>query len=189
MQIISINEYDKKVRTLSPYTMTSVITTSDFNGDLRLQLGSGEAAQMTLYIVQLQKELMLKLLGNNLYAELDATPTPAKWTELITAGTTYYTYNGYKYKYPGLARMIACYCYVKWNDIETTSPTPQGETRSTSTNGDAAYNFGKQVRIWNECQRLYYEVVNYINYKNYETTDYFADFIYEEFEMANSFGI
>lgn len=169
--------------------MTSQIAYSDFTGEFRLDINAGEQAKLALYITQYQEELLLKLFGRNLYASFDITPAPAKWTEIITPGTAYYSYQNYSYKYPGIKRMLVAYVYFKWNWLETTQSTPQGETRSTSTNGEAVYNTPKQVNAWNEMRRLYYEVVNYINYKNSLTTDYFADFEYEEIEKINSFDI
>lgn len=169
--------------------MTSIITYSDFTGDLNLDLGTGGQAQIGYYITELQRELFTKLFGRNLYASLDITPVPAKWTELITPGTIYYTYENYKFLYPGLKRMLACYVYCKWQTLEMSASTPEGETISTSTNGEHVFNAGKQVRVWNEMVRLYYEVINYVNYKNSVTPNYFEEFEYEEIEEINSFGI
>lgn len=169
--------------------MTNLITYSDFTGDLNLDLGPGGQAQIGYYITQLQEELFTKLFGRNLYASFDVTPVPAKWTELTTPGITYYEYQGKKYKYPGLKRLLACYVYCNWQSLEMSSSTPEGETRSSSTNGELLFNPGKQVRIWNEMVRLYYEVVNYIDYKNSVTADYFEDFDHEDIGIINSFGI
>lgn len=178
--------------------MTNVITYTDFTGEFRIDTGaanSGETAKLTLYITQFQEELLMKLFGRNLYAffdtpiDLDPLTYDPKWTEIKDAQTTYYEYNGIKYKYPGLKRILVSYVYFHWNRLETSSSTPQGETRSTSTNGEAVYNDSKQVNAWNEAQRLYYEVVNYILYKNSLTPDYFADFDYDVMEKINSFGI
>jgi hypothetical protein len=176
--------------------MTNLIAYTDFTGDLNLDLHAspGGQAQIAYYITILQEDLFTKLFGINLYAYLD-TPVGAppvvqpKWTELITPGTAYYTYENYKFKYPGLKRMLACYVYCKWQALEMSSSTPEGETRSTSTNGELVFNVGKQVRIWNEMVRLYYEVVNYVNYKNSIDPLYFEGFAHEEIEEINSFGI
>jgi hypothetical protein len=169
--------------------MTNLITYTDFTGDLILDLNAGEQAQLALYITQFQEEVLTKLLGRNLYATLDVTPAPAKWTELATAGDIYYEYGNYKYKYPGLKRMLACYVYFQWHNLETTSPTPQGQTVDSHLNGTVVINVEKQVRIWNEFVRLYYEIIIYINYKNSIEADYFEDFEYKDIKETNLFGI
>lgn len=169
--------------------MTNVATYSDFTGDLHLDLGTGQESQLALYITQLQEEILLRLFGRNLYAYLDVPANAAKWNELTTAGTQYYDFGGYKYKYPGLKRLICCYVYFKWQSLEFSSHTSMGETISTSANGTIIINPDKQSRIWNEMVRLYYEVINYIDYKNSVEADYFPDFDNEEIETMNTFGI
>lgn len=175
--------------------MTNVITYLDFTGEFRLDLQAGEQAKLTLYINQYQEELLMKLFGRNLYAffdtpiDLDPLTYDPKWTEISTAQTTYYEYEGYKYKYPGLKRILTAYVYFKWSCKETSYSTPQGETRSTSTNGEAVFNISKINNAWDEVQRLFYEIVNYIEYKNSVTPEYFADFEHEEIRISNPFGI
>jgi hypothetical protein len=169
--------------------MTNLIAYTDFTGDLNLDFGTGGQSQIVYYIAELQKELLTKLFGRNLYAFLDSIEGGAKLTELTNPGTNYYEYNAEKWLYPGLKRMLACYVYFKWQNLEWSTSTTEGETVSTSANGVLVENTGKQVRIWNEMRRLYYEVINYIQYKNSGDPTYFDGFKFEDIEEINIFGI
>jgi hypothetical protein len=171
--------------------MTNIIAYTDFKGDLNLYLdsGTGGQAQIVYYITELQKELLTKLFGRKLYAFLDSEEGATKLTELTSAGINYYNYKAEKWLYPGLKRMLACYVYFKWQNLEWSSSTTEGETVSTSANGQLVENIGKQVRIWNEMRRLYYEVINYIQFKNSTDSTYFDGFKFEDIEEINTFGI
>lgn len=174
--------------------MTNQITYANFDGELTLVLTVAQQAKLALYITRYQKECLELLLGFNLYADLDTAystpPTSGKYYELINGVATYYTYNGYKRKYTGLKKLITAYVYYQWGVNETSNATTQGETVDLSPNGESVFNVGKIVNAYNLFIDLFYEAINYIDYKNStEGSDYYADFETTYINKINSFGI
>jgi len=173
--------------------MTNKITYANFIGDFHLDINTGETAVLDIYIEKYQKELFKILLGNNLYADFDlgmGETTPlAKWTNLLNGVSGYYTYNGLKYQYTGLKEMLTAYVYFWYNNLETTTSTPQGESKSTTNNGDVVINVNKQIRAYNRCVDLFNEAIDFINYSNSVDSTTYPEFDPGCLKYKNSFCI
>lgn len=173
--------------------MVNLITYSDFTGDIKLVLGTGEQVRLTAYIERYQKELLEMLLGFNLYSYLDEnydSETADKWKDLIDGVDEYFTYATYRKKYTGVKKMIAYYVYFKWVTTETTSQTNEGETKDLSVNGESVINIDKIINAFNRMVDLYNDAQNYIEYKNYsEGSDYYDDYDSTYIQKINAFGL
>jgi hypothetical protein len=129
------------------------------------------------YIAVYQKEILIKLLGYNLYlafeAGLDVTPTPlAIWTDLRDGST--YTVDSINTQNPGCKDIVANYVYCKYVSANYEQLTGLGSTSANGINATNVSPENKMIKAWNNMYRDYYLVYNFIsnNESDYPNWDF-----------------
>jgi len=140
---------------------------------------------------QLEKQLMVKYLGYELYAAIVETPLSEKYTELMggiewTDGANYVRYN------EGMTSVLNHLFYYFYMKEQRSKQTPSGIVEDFQVDGQAYDSIGmtdKCNRAWNIALTNYGGVVDYINFKNSEITDYYLHFIPGNIDTVNAWGI
>jgi len=157
--------------------MTNQVTSADFVNSIFLpESVSGSTSFGTDYIVKYQEEILIKLLGYDLYlayeAGLEVEPTPeSKWTDLEDGST--YQINSINYRNVGTSKIVANYVYCKWLSDNWENLSSLGVFRSKQENADYVSPENKMTSAWNEMVKYYDNVCQFIynnqdDYPNWE---------------------
>ena len=141
------------------------------------------------YCPYVEKKMLKKLFGITLYTDFDANKTIAKYATLINGDTTAFTYNGYTKVFTGLKDMLAYFTYYFYIRKQNRFNTQMGQMQAKVQNAERISPAEDSMFAWNEGVKLYYETIDYINYKNDLVADTYANFLSEDLEEINSFGI
>lgn len=162
---------------------------------------SGDNEDLTSYIVQYKKEVLMDLLGYELYKDLIANPTNARWVAFIE-GAEYTVTNGDRdqvVKWNGLENdekisLISYYIYFMYMRDLVTKTDMSGETLSDNENSQRISPSDKMSNAWNRHLELYGSVrdgllvpsaYRYLT----EKEDDFPEWVFTKKESVNSFDI
>lgn len=149
----------------------SFIDNTYFVGDINLT--SGQLDNITNWITVYETEILKKLLGYTLYAELQAdlvsgVPQTTKFIRLVNGYTFSFEFNGQTIneKWEGLKglnkkSLIAYYVYYQYRNLNETFNTTAGQKTNVSENSqnvNAAFYF---IYVWNKMVELYGVVPEY----------------------------
>jgi len=159
--------------------MTNFVTIADFKGNFNIPISTmNEADFEANYTTKYQKEILIKLLGFDLYCAFETglavVPTPdAIWTDLKNGST--FTVDSIKYQNPGCKNIIVAYTYCKWLSANFETLTAMGVTNQKTENSDKISPENKITQAWNEMyseiEKLYSFILeNESNYSNWEPT-------------------
>jgi hypothetical protein len=157
--------------------MNNLVTYADFTGDRNIPNLEKDIASFNTFITTWQKEILIKLLGYDLYlafeTALAGTPE-TKWTDLIDGST--YAVSGVTKRNPGLKDIIAYYVYCKWVQVNFNNVTGIGVINATSDNAVKVDPEFKIMSAWNNMLNYYYMVYSFISenetdYPNCEFTE------------------
>lgn len=126
---------------------------------------------LTMFINEYEQDLLLSLLGLRLYNAYLATPTDARFIDLVN-GVVYSAPEGSK-KWKGLKMalagsnysIIAYYIYFLWTRNEATDTTGVGEVVNTTSNAKRVSPVDKQVFAWNKMVRWACELYDFLEAK------------------------
>jgi len=158
--------------------MNNFVTLSDFINDRNIPLNSEYTADFTSFITKYQKEILIKLLGYDLYLAFEtgmAEEEPEdKWTDLKNGST--YQVNGINYQNPGVIDIIAYYVYCKHLSVNYEQYTTIGVTANKAENGVTVSPENKITNAWNNMLHYYYMVYDFLannqtDYPNWEFTE------------------
>ena len=130
------------------------------------------------YITKYQKEVLIKLLGYDLYKAFEtglAEETPEdKWTDLRDGST--YEVNDIKHENPGCVDIVAYYVYCKWLSDNWEQLTGVGVGNSVAENAVIVSPENKMTKAWNKMVENYYMTYDFIiqnesDYPNLDFTD------------------
>lgn len=176
-----------------------IIDKSYFVGHIAIGQRSQLAVQEKLdfFIEKFEKELLLDVLGYDLYQDLLAgmqeIPIKQKWLDLLDGGT--FWRQGEKREWAGLRNkkisVIASYIYYRYMEDIISVATGVGQVQPKGENGNVVYSYRKQVRIWNEMIH-YLEDMDYflrqhiLDYPDYK---YRAGWRSEKYNRINQLNI
>ena len=174
-------------------SLANIITYEDFAGVVQIDTSKVPVpAKLTNYITEYQERILRDLLGDPLYINWSENPTDAKYTSLRDGETYTYT-DGKKYIYTGLKKMLVYFIWSLYKPDAETKDTITGESNSENENSEKAQAniYRKSVARWNVGVKLYHEAIQYIEFKNSETADYYPDFdpCYVYGQIDNNFGL
>lgn len=141
------------------------------------------------YCPFVEKKMLTKLMGETLYNDFKNNTTVTKYANLINGVSTTYEYNGKNKVYTGLKDMLAYFTWFYYVSDQQTFNSQVGQVQPKVQNATIVNPAGKYAMIWNEAVELYYQAIDYINYINSVTPDTYDDFLYEDIDKINQFGI
>ena len=150
--------------------MNNLCAYTDFVGDKNIPIK--DVTDFTNnYIAVYQKEILIKLLGFDLYLAFEAGLSEGtiaqKWTDLKNGST--YVVDGVKKQNPGVKDIVVYYVYCKWLSANYNQITGVGVINSTAENAEKIDPEIKIMAGWNTMVNYYNMVYDFINEKE---TDY-----------------
>ena len=173
------------------------ISEAQFVGEINLDFG--KTGFDSTYAAEVEEEVLTNLLGLELYlalvADLDASNNPQtdKYTYLVDGiAAGYSDTTSILKRLKGIKEMLKYFFYCSYQSRNQSSQTTIGEIELESVNATKAKQslYSLYVSAYNKGVVLYYELINYITYKNgAEGDDYYDGFYYQELDEMNIFGI
>jgi len=157
--------------------MTNFVTITDFTGDRNIDIQDKYLTDFNNFITKYQKEVLIKLLGYDLYLAFETglleDPIAAKWTNLKNGST--YQVDGINKQNPGLIDIVAYYVYCKHVSTNFEQYSSLGVTASNIEGGTVVSPENKITNGWNNMLNYYYMVYDFISnnetdYPNFEIT-------------------
>ena len=158
--------------------MNNLVTIANFVGDRFIpNLSKYETEFNTNYIAPYQKDVLIKLLGFDLYLQFEAglsVETPEqKWIDLCDGST--YQVNGINKQNAGVKDIIAYYVYCKWVSANFEELSGHGVINTTTENAEKISPENKITSAWNNMLNYYYLTYNFIienetDYPNFDFT-------------------
>jgi len=183
--------------------MAHLIDKTYFINDISLpgSVLEGNYEVITQYIAKYEPEILLRLLGYDLYkalqAEIDAASYTTVWDNFVNGAE--YVVEGYTVKWNGLINseltsFIAYYIYYQYMKNNVTTTTAIGETQSGAENGGKISPADKMTHAWNNYIRLYGSISDDLYSPSayrylLENEDDFDLWIFTTDNPTNSFGI
>lgn len=178
--------------------MENLIDSSNFTGEFNLpgEILSGDNELIEGYIAKYQEEILTRLLGYTLYADMEANITATHWAEFIAGKVyTYDMFNKtYKVKYTGIRDVITAYVYYNYLKDNVTSTGVNGEMMGNVENAVLVSMTPKMVNAWNRMVDLYGSPSKlplipsaYAYLTKYETS--FDNWLFEPIEKINVWSI
>lgn len=180
-----------------------LINSTYFIGELNI-VNSDKAPVSGLidhFINKYEKELLTEVLGLTLYnsfkAGLATDPVSQIWTDL-KSGASYTDTNGESQQWRGLITsapnesLIANYVYYWYVRNNHTQTAAMGEVKSANENAVMANPSLKMVRAWNDMSRWICDLVNYLNARKDDYTDWANQgywCVLKKFRPINEFNI
>lgn len=122
-------------------------------------------SDMSEFITQYEKEILISLLGYALYKDYLANASDTRWVRLIDGHEYTEDYKGLTatVKWEGLVNtakisFIAYYIYFQWMKFHATDTTSVGESIIEKENASGFSPVRKMVSAWNNCSDLYGKV-------------------------------
>lgn len=147
-------------------------------GDLSNVL-DGTPTMLDAYITRYEKEYLIKLLGQDLYAEfvagLEEDPVPQKWIDLKNEIVD----ETFK------VSPIANYVYCKWQYQNYTKNVGIGQVKNKAENAVVVRPYDMQVMAWNDMVDMGKDVLKFV-YSN--ITDYPSYSGHEGIYLGSLFG-
>lgn len=133
-----------------------VIDRSDFNNRPYRIDNQAESRDLDDWIAERERELLIQLLGYELFAEFEegiGSSAPSEFFTNLKNGATY-TYGGGTYRYNGLVDVLRPAIYSMWLDQQTYKFTSVGYVENTpSTSSTRIDNEPFRVQAWNDYVR------------------------------------
>ena len=183
--------------------MANLIDKTYFVGDISLpsQKLDGTLSNIDSYITKYEKEILMQLLGYDLYKDFIANPTDARWVEFkdgaeytVKSGASEYTVKWNGLVNTDLVSLIAYYIYFNYMRDLVTHTSGIGEVLSASENAARITPSDKMVHAWNEHIAIYGKLTDdaltpsaYRFLK--ENEDDYDLWIFRTKKTINSFGI
>lgn len=146
----------------------SLIDSTYFNGEILLTNKTAIATDLTQAIEQYEKEILISLLGYELYKLVSATPEIEPYKSLIEGAEFELTFNGITQtlKWEGLKNsikesLIAYYVYYRYQERNYIKPSGIGTVKPMAENSEVVSPYPKMVNAWNKMIELYGWFPNY----------------------------
>lgn len=174
----------------------SLIDSTYFRNSITIPVGT--YSDLTQFIEQYEKQVLIGLLGYDLYTEMMAayaaflavpsTPLPTKWDNLINGVS--YTYGAQTIRWNGLINsdkisFIAYFVYCQYLKSKQFPYQQTGTVQPKNENSQVVSGVENHTAAWNKFVELYYECINAIEVGITE-----IPIIYPvDYSPTNNFGI
>lgn len=142
----------------------SIIDSTYFEGEILLTNKTDLSTDITQAINQYEKEILISLLGYELYKLVDSTPNIEPYKSLIEGDEFDLTFDGITQtlKWEGLKNsakesLIAGYVYYNYMHRNYIKPGAVGTIKPKSENSEIVSPYPKMVQAWNKMIFLYGE--------------------------------
>lgn len=154
--------------------MDNLLTITDFIGRYSLSISEFAIDTFNSYITDYQYDLLIDMLGAELYNDFNANPTDAKWTDFQN-GITYTDCNGDVQNWRGLKDLLIPFVYSKFTLENYKKQVQSGVVKPKFENADILNERERKevaYKAWNDFISKYYEA--YMFLYTYEST--YTDF-------------
>ena len=173
------------------------IAEGQFTGGIQLDFGSYN--KFDDYATQIEKRVMIDLLGWQVYyaliSDLDGSndPVTTKYIQLIDGITAGYSdEDGITRELAGIETMLPYFFYCYYVKDVQSHNTEVGDIEMLTTNSTKSIH-ARNTRLvysWEVGRTYYNQLVEFINYKNNTEGDtYYENFEFKELDSLNVFGI
>jgi len=145
--------------------MNNIVSITDFKGKYAVSISEFAIDTFNDFITDEQYDILIDMLGAELYNDFNTNPTEAKWTNLQD-GITYTDYNGYFQNWRGLKVLLVPYVYSKFTLENYKKQVQSGLVKPNFENAEplnererkeVAYKaWNEFVKIWDECFNFLY---------------------------------
>lgn len=176
--------------------MTNLNDKTYFKGSINLPIDEIGGILEQIYIPMYQKEMLIDLLGYDLYKAFEdglAESVPAsKWTDLKNGAD--YQISTINYNWSGFANAekispIAYYTYFKYGNENVAHLTNSGAKVFNSENSSSEGVSVLLVNAYNRFLKLYNDCIKFIETKNAEDETTYPNFDPKIKGMVNTFNI
>lgn len=158
----------------------------------------GTYSDLTQFIAQYEKEVLMGLLGYDLYTEMMAAyaafiavpsvPLPVKWANLINGAV--YAYGSQNIKWNGLINsdklsFLSYYVYCQYLKAKQFPYQQTGAVQPKNENSLANDGIANHTASWNEFVDLYLECYKFLS----QYPDDYPNLVSEQYYFTNNFGI
>ena len=148
----------------------SFISSTYLIGEINIPNKTGsnsDATAIAQYITRYEKEILISLLGYELYSLLiadctDFVPVSQIYKDLVNGVEFTHTFNGVDYllKWNGLQNtdlvsLIAYYVFYKWQEYETVHNSSSGSLLIESEGGQRVSPMNEMINAWDKMRLLY----------------------------------
>ena len=146
----------------------SLIDSTYFTGEILITNKSAISVDLTQAITQYEKEILISLLGYELYKLVTENQNDEPYKSLIEGAEFELTFNGITQtlKWEGLKNsikesLIAYYVYYKYQERNYIQNTGVGTVQASAENSELVSPYSKMVNAWNKMIELYGWFPNY----------------------------
>lgn len=141
--------------------MSNIVTKDLFVGTINL--AKDDIDNLNLLIEEFEKEVLIYLLGHDLYEKLKSSPNAEPYKSLIDGKSYVVTYNGvdYNVEWEGLKNPIKYYVYCNALRNQVSSTTANGEVVSTLENSALVGISNKVMTAWRKFETYYGSIYDY----------------------------
>jgi len=163
--------------------LANIITYEDFTGILFLDIAGtstialAKQAELNTIITEYQQKIFRELFGEALYQYLTDNEDEDVYTVLRDGEIV--TIDGYKYEWVGLKKMLASFVYFYFKREKQSFDSDTGEKKSETENSVSSLGNlrVKMIRAWNKGVDYYKDAIDYMDYKNGLSTDYYPELL------------
>lgn len=175
--------------------MANLIDTTYFINEISLPVDE-ISSELTSFITKYEKEILIKILGYDLYKAFTTALTgfdPAEKWGLLRDGCDY-EISGITYNWPGLINtekesLIAYYVFYQFSCNSSTFNSSIGGQIIKSENSVLTDNRRKQVFAYNKMVDMISQMNDFINYTNSENSATYPNYYPESIRKINIFNI
>ncbi len=184
--------------------MANLITNSYFIREINIP-SNALTNDMAEYITQYEKDILIKLLGYELYKDYLSSPGDRRWTRLISGYEYTEEFNGLttSVKWEGLTNtalvsLIAYYIYYWYMNFHASDTTTIGESITEKENALGISPTSKMVNAWNNCVELYGRIsdiviipsaYNFLRKFEDDDTNGYTGWIFTSMDKTNILGL
>ena len=155
--------------------MDNIITISNFEGRYSLSVTTYGTETLNDFITQYQYDLLIDMLGTELYNTYNNDDTLAAWLALKNGSTGYTDYCGYVRNWRGLADLMVPYIFSHYIIFNSKKAVQSGSVKPKFQNADVLSEFQlKQMayQAWNDFVNKWNECYNFLYTNNSTYTDF-----------------
>jgi hypothetical protein len=155
--------------------IANIITTLNMVGWYSLEFNDYNTDQFNSFVTDEQYQLLIEMLGVELYNTYSTTPTTTAWVNLRDGVNGYTNYEGYIKNWNGLAYLLTPFIFYKYMELNEFKQSITGTIIAENENSVKASEYQrKQVmyRAWNEFVKRWYECFDFLYTYNSTYTDF-----------------
>lgn len=165
--------------------MNNIVTITDFKGKYAISVSEYALDTFNDFIAEEQYDLLIDMLGADLYNDFNTNPTNARWQNLLN-GVTYTDYNGYTQNWRGLKTLLVPYIYSKFTLENYKKQVQSGVVKPKFENSEPLNERERKevaYEAWNNFTKIWYECYNFL-YTNSSTYTDFECFFKQKYQKS-----